>query len=58
MVNASNGEANRFLILPFKYIRSITMCPDGKKIVVTVSETQSAAWLVEHFDPGVKPSNQ
>ena len=58
MVNASNGEAKTFLTLPFKDIRSISMCPDGKKIVVTVSETQSDAWLVEHFDPEVKQSGQ
>jgi hypothetical protein len=54
MVNASNGEAKKFLTLPFKGIRSISMCPDGKRIVVTLSETQSDAWLVENFDPGVK----
>jgi Tol biopolymer transport system component len=54
MVNASNGKAKEFLTLPLKDIRSISMCPDGKKIIVTVSETQSDAWLVENFDTGVK----
>jgi serine/threonine protein kinase len=54
MISASNGEARKFITLPFENIGSIDIYPNGKKIVCTVGETQSDAWLMENFDPEVK----
>jgi serine/threonine protein kinase len=54
MIPVSGGEAKTFLTLPFEKIGSVSMSPDGKKIVCTVFETQSDAWLMEDFDPEVK----
>ncbi len=54
MIPVSSGEAKTFLTLPFEKIGAISMSPDGKKIICTISETQSDAWLMENFDPEVK----
>ena len=54
MINASSGEVKKFITLPFENTGSIDIYPNGKKIVCTVLETQSDAWLMENFDPEVK----
>ncbi|MDP3025038.1 MAG: hypothetical protein Q8O10_05840 [candidate division Zixibacteria bacterium] len=54
MIPVSGGKTKTFLTLPFEKIGSVSMSPDGKKMVFTVPETQSDAWLMEDFDPEVK----
>jgi Tol biopolymer transport system component len=54
MINASNGKAEKFVTLPFANVGYISMHQNGKKIVCSVPETQSDAWLMENFDPEVK----
>jgi len=51
LIPADGGKAKTFLNLPFKNPDRIDISPDGKKIVCTVPETQSDAWLMANFDP-------
>jgi len=53
-IPVGGGEAKTFVTLPFEKIIAISSSLDGKKIVSTVPETQSDAWLIENFDPEVK----
>ena len=54
MIPVSSGKVKTFLNLPSEKISSIDISADGKKVVYSVSETQSDAWLMENFDPEVE----
>jgi hypothetical protein len=54
MIPVSGGKAKTFLTLPFENVGFIDIHPDGKKIIFTVPETRSDAWLMENFDPDVE----
>jgi hypothetical protein len=54
MIPVTGGEAKTFVTLPFENISYISMHPNGKRVVCSVSETQSDVWLMENFDPEVK----
>jgi len=54
MIPVNGGAAKVFVTLPFENIRSITMTPDGKRIICSVEESISDVWLMENFDPEVE----
>lgn len=54
MVPVAGGETKTFMDLPFGSIVEATMCPRAGKLVGTVWEQPSDAWLMEDFDPEVK----
>ena len=31
---------------------SVSIAPDGRRLVAAVEEKQSDAWIIENFDPG------
>lgn len=53
-IPVSGGVSETIMTLPFDNIDTISMTPDGNRIVCSVYETHSDVWLMENFDPQVK----
>ncbi|MHC4137975.1 MAG: hypothetical protein ACYS0K_23785 [Planctomycetota bacterium] len=49
-IRVTSGEIETVCELPFGF-REGQVSPDGKKLVITVPQSQSDVWLVENFDP-------
>ncbi len=54
VIPASGGEPETLFTLPFERIGSVSVTPEGKRIVCAVTEIQSDVWVMEHFDPAVE----
>jgi serine/threonine protein kinase len=56
MLSPGRNESRGLLRLPYvaEQFSDLTVLPGGKKFVYVLRETQSDAWLMENFDPGVR----
>ena len=56
---ASPNEVTTVVSLPGDVVEHdyASVSPDGKEIVVDISEEKSDVWLMEHFDPSAQPRN-
>jgi Tol biopolymer transport system component/DNA-binding winged helix-turn-helix (wHTH) protein len=51
---ANGGRPETVASLPFEEVGSITMFPDGRRIVCVVYSSRTDIWMVEDFDSAVK----
>ena len=53
---ATPNEATSVATLPGYVVRydGATVSPDGKEIIVSISEEKSDVWLMENFDPSAR----